>query len=139
METEQLAIMIPIFGIIFGVGTAIVAIVAMHRRRVVQVELRHRERMLALEKGLDVPPDVLLGDRESVLRRPRHLLRGLIFTFVGIALTLMLHDTSNDPENRIGYVFIAVGLAYLIYYGIEGRRESQAAGVLDAPASEPPR
>ena len=44
--------MIPIFGIVFGVGVAIVSIVVNHREKVKRAELRHRERIVALEKGL---------------------------------------------------------------------------------------
>ena len=57
METDIMALMIPIFGIVFGVGVAIVTIVTAHREKVKRAELRHRERLAAIEKGIELPPD----------------------------------------------------------------------------------
>ena len=65
MDEEMLALIIPIFGIVFGVGVAIVAIVAGHRESVKRAELRHRERMAALEKGIELPPEPDFDARTS--------------------------------------------------------------------------
>jgi hypothetical protein len=51
MAIEQMALLIPILGIVLGVGVAIVAIIASHREKQKRAELRHRERIAAIEKA----------------------------------------------------------------------------------------
>ena len=86
--TEDLmALLIPIFGIVFGVGVAIVSIVAGHRERVKRAELRHRERIAALEKGIELPPE---PDFDAGNKRAGSLKSGLMGVFVGIVLYFAL-------------------------------------------------
>ncbi len=56
-----------------------------------------------------------------------YLLRGLIWLGVGIALSAS--DSFFGTGNRMfGWIAAAVGVAYLIYYGLEGRREGPPPG-----------
>ncbi len=57
MEVEIMALMIPIIGIIFGIAIAFAAITYGHREKLKRAELRHRERMAAIERGIEVPPE----------------------------------------------------------------------------------
>ncbi len=57
MAIELLALFIPIITIVLGVAIAIVWIVTAHRQKVQRFEMRHRERMAAIEKGLELPPE----------------------------------------------------------------------------------
>jgi hypothetical protein len=135
MEPAILGVMIPIIAIVLGMTTAIVSIVAGHRQRVQRAELRHRERLAAIEKGLEIPPDP--ADAEPVsMRRPRYLLRGLIFLFVGLTVTGAMWQLAGDIPYLFGLVPAAVGLGYLVFYFVEGRHEAQAARA--AQASPPP-
>jgi hypothetical protein len=121
-------IVIPVVSIVLGITMVIVAIVSKHRRQIRELDNRHRERMAAIEKGLDLPPDPTV-DRAVANERPRYrragsdyLLRGLIWAGVGIALSAS--DSFFGSGNRMfGWIALAVGAAYLIYYALEGRRE----------------
>jgi len=125
--------MIPILAIVLGIGLGVVQVIASHRQRVQRAEHRHRERIAAIDKGLDLPldpPEPLLDPRRM---RPRYLLRGLILVFVGATLTLALWQTDGIQQNWLyGLIPAGVGIAYLIYYFLEGRREA-AGGLPTAP------
>ncbi len=101
--------------------------VSSHRRRSQALEQRHRERMAAIEKGIELPPDA--NDLEAQLElakamhRPRYLLRGLVLSGVGLALLLFWHGPSDDLFRNAGWVVLAIGLATLTCYVIEGRKE----------------
>ena len=76
-------------------------------------QMLHQERMMAIEKGLPVPPDYL--DR---LPRRRPYVRGL--TFAGLGIGLMVFGWINAMEDGdwdllgIGVVFLCIGLGMLI-------------------------
>ncbi len=127
-------IVIPLVSIVLGILMIIVAIVTKHRRQMQELDNRHRERMAAIEKGLDLPPDPVV-ERTAAAERSRgyrragsdYLLRGLIWLGVGIALSVS--DNFFGTGNRMfGWIAAAVGVAYLIYYGLEGRREGPPPG-----------
>lgn len=127
MNEGHIALLIPIFGIVFGVAVAIVAIVAAHRARVARLEHRHRERLAALDKGLELPPDGLDPELDPATRRPRYLLRGLVWLFAGLGFTFFLYRVADADVSTLGLMPTGIGLAYLIFYFVEGRRESAAA------------
>ena len=127
-------IVIPLVSIVLGILMIIVSIVTKHRRQMQELDNRHRERMAAIEKGLDLPPDTVV-ERAAAVERSRgyrragsdYLLRGLIWLGVGIALSVS--DNFFGTGNRMfGWIAAAVGVAYLIYYGLEGRREGPPPG-----------
>src|SRR5262245_21406282 len=122
MNEDLVALLIPIFGIVFGVGVAIVAIVAGHREKLKRAELRHRERMTALEKGIELPPD---PDLEATGKRTGSLKSGRAGLFLGIVLYFALREVTDGEVAIFGLVPAAIGLANLISYFIEGRRNSQ--------------
>jgi len=134
MDPAVIGVMIPIIAIIFGVGIGVVWVIAAHRQRMQRADFRHRERLAAIDKGLELPPDPMDADPNATARRPRHLLRGLVLLLVGLALTAALGQTGSE-----GYLFglipAAAGLGYLLYYIIEGRHEA-ARALGDTP---PPR
>jgi hypothetical protein len=127
-------IVIPLVSIVLGILMIIVSIVTKHRRQMQELDNRHRERMAAIEKGLDLPPDAVV-ERAAAVERSRsyrragsdYLLRGLIWLGVGIALSAS--DSFFGTGNRVfGWIALAVGAAYLIYYSLEGRREGPPPG-----------
>jgi hypothetical protein len=126
VNTETIAVLIPIFGIVFGVGVAIVAMLTEYRRRRTIIELHHKERMAAIEKGVDVPPlpDAFLQGKGG--GRPRYLLRGLVWLFVGVGIFFALGAVAGQDEGMLGLIPAGVGLAYLIYYFVEGRGAAPA-------------
>ena len=122
--------MIPIVAIVLSVGLPlsipIVFLVLSYRKRRRLMELHHVERMAAIERGMEIPPlpmDVL--DLPPAHRRSA-LLPGLIWLFVGLALTVGLYEW-NDFGGFAGFsvwglVPTGVGIAYLIYYFVEDRK-----------------
>jgi hypothetical protein len=69
--------LIPIVALIVAFGIASVSLHFNNRTR----ELRHRERLSALEKGIDLPPDPVRGPNA-------YLLRGLIWLFIGLGISI---------------------------------------------------
>lgn len=124
MQTEILGIMIPLSAVILGISAAIVGIVSRHRQMLQRTDLRHKERMAALEKGIDLPPD----PPEMDVRRPRFLLKGLVWSFTGAAVYVALDALAGAEEAKLGLIPVAVGLAYLVYYAVQGRKEERPAG-----------
>ena len=82
--------LIPIFGILLGIGGPAVVIIVWfslnyHKRRKL-MELHHTERMAAIERGMEIPPlPIELIDGRSTRRRSS-LLPGLVWFFIGLAM-----------------------------------------------------
>ena len=127
MEVEVVAVLIPIFGIVFGIGIAAIAIIARHRQDLQRNELRHKERLAALEKGIELPPDPV-PENGSGPRRSNALRSGLIGLFVGVVLYFALDELLDHDMALFGLLPAAVGLANLIYWFIEGHRKSNGNG-----------
>jgi len=127
MDPQIIGVMIPIVAIVMGIGLAMLEVVSSHRRRSQALEQRHRERMAAIEKGIELPPDA--NDPEAQLelakamRKPRYLLRGLILTGIGGALLASWSGPSDDVIRSLAWVVTAIGVATLVYHAFEGRKE----------------
>ena len=116
-----LGLLIPIVTVTVSLGALIVWIVVWHRRRMHEVDCRHKERMAAIDKGLELPPEST-PQPEQMQPRSRYLLRGLIWLGVGLAITFGGHDWLRAPMGGSGWIAVAVGAAYLVFYLVEGRR-----------------
>jgi hypothetical protein len=120
LETQLLALMIPIVAIVMGIGLAMLGLVFDYRRKREMYELQHKERMAAIEKGMEVPP--LAADFVQVRKRPATpgelLRRGLILLFVGLALVVAMSYEEHELS-WWGLLPAAVGLAYLVSYFVE--------------------
>ena len=126
-----LGLMIPIIAIIMGIGIGMLAIYLGYCKRKQVFALYHQERMAAIEKGVECPPwpDRLLAD-EAASSSPsprRHLLKGLVWLFIGLAASVAVYATFDLSHALFGLIPIGIGLAHLIYYAVEGRREAEAA------------
>jgi hypothetical protein len=122
--------LIPIFGIVIPIGGGLAALVVWltlnyHKRRKL-MELHHTERMAAIERGMEIPPlpIELIDGRSTPKRRRTALLPGLVWFFIGLAVTVgaLANSDSADIPVFIGLIPLGIGLAYLIYYFIEGRK-----------------
>ena len=127
MDVEVVAVLIPIVGIIFGIGIAAISIIARHRQELQRTELRHKERLAALEKGIDLPPDPVI-ETAAGPRRGNLLRSGLIGLFVGVVLYFAIDRVADSDVALFGLLPAAVGLANLIYWFIEGHRKSSGNG-----------
>lgn len=109
---------VPVTAIVMTMLVAAVAIYAGYRSK----EFRHRERMTAMEKGIDLPADPITGPNF-------YLLRGLVWLFIGIGFAIFLVVMSfadPDPETRaaaaLGLIPAGVGVAYLVVYRAENKK-----------------
>jgi uncharacterized protein DUF6249 len=118
-----MALSIPLLSVAVSVTALIVWIVVSYRRGKHEIDCRHRERMAAIEKGLELPPESL-PQPEQMPPRSRYLLRGLIWLGVGLAMTFGGRDWLQAPMGGSGWIAVAVGVAYLIFYFAEGRKMS---------------
>jgi hypothetical protein len=121
MSADIVALLIPILGVTLTGGALIFWILVWHRRRVHELDCRHKERMAAIEKGLELPPESL-PQPAQMPPRARYLLRGLIWLGVGLALTFAVRDWFGAETGGLGWIGVAVGAAYLIFYFVEGRK-----------------
>ena len=135
---DVLALLIPILSVTVSLGALIVWIVVWYRRRVHEIDCRHKERMAAIERGIDLPPEPV-PQPEQMPPRSRYLLRGLIWLGIGLAITFGGRDWLRAPMGGSGWIAVAVGAAYLIFYLVEGRKapvpksETPASGTDQTP------
>ena len=99
MDVEQMALMIPIFGIVLGIAVAIVAIVASHREKVSRAEFRHRERIAALEKGIELPPD---PPEPEIDRKIGSLKNGVMGVLIGVVLYFAIREVADASVALFG-------------------------------------
>lgn len=125
-----LPFMIPIIAIIMGIGVAMLAIWTDYNRKREMFELHHKERLLAIERGMEVPqlpPELFQEDGKATA--PSDLLRrGLIWMLVGIALMVAIALNRSLAAAAWGLIPAAVGLAYLISYRFAGPKPPSAPG-----------
>lgn len=124
MDIEVLALLIPISMIVLGAAIAVVVIVTGHRRRVLRNESRHRERMAALDKGMELPPDP--AEAESAGKPGGGLRSGIGGILVGVVLYLALRGVADEDVALFGLIPAAVGLASLVSYIVESRKNGGA-------------
>lgn len=120
---DNLALLIPILGIVMPLSIPIVWIVLNYRKRRRLMELHHAERMAAIERGMDIPPLPVELIGGSGPRRRSALLPGLIWFFIGLAVLIGTFQVDSDIPLIGGLIPLGVGLAYLIYYFVEGKKE----------------
>ncbi|HMA75876.1 MAG TPA: DUF6249 domain-containing protein [Candidatus Krumholzibacteriaceae bacterium] len=109
---QMLAIMIPIIVVVGTVAIIITAIILGMRQK----ELKHKETILAMEKGIDIP------EEPEEKKRPRYFsirMWGLIFTFTGIAVVLGIWAAAGILNGVWGLIPTFLGLALLMAAHLE--------------------
>jgi hypothetical protein len=120
-----MSLAIPIIAIIMGLGIAALSLVLNFRKRRHMLELYHKERLAALDKGMELPPipDAFFIEPGRSPSAHGTLLRGLIFSMTGLGVFIALRE--YQPEAAYwAFVPICLGLAFLIYYFTVGRKEA---------------
>jgi hypothetical protein len=123
MNEDVVAVFIPITAIFMSLLIPIVFSVVDYKRRKDIVEANHKERLAAIERGMEIPPlpeSFYLAMKPQ--RRSSYLLPGLVWLFVGVGLFVALGAVAGHDVQYFGLVPIGVGLALLIYYFVEGRK-----------------
>ncbi len=135
MNEDAIAVFIPLTAIFMSLLIPIVFAIVDYRRRRDIVEANHKERMAAIERGMEVPqlPESFYLSMKPA-RRSSYLLPGLIWLFVGVGLFVALGAVAGEDVRFFGLIPAGVGLAFLIYYFVEGRKLPPAsAGSPPAP------
>ncbi len=109
MDPDQLilpimGIMIPIIAVVGGVGIALAAF----RHQAKRAELEHQERMLAIEKGVPLPPTML-----PPARRRNPYVFGFILIGFGLAMMIAM-QIEGDHDWGWGLMFLLPGLGILL-------------------------
>lgn len=119
--------LIPIVAIVMGIGIGMLALWIDYRKKREIFELHHKERLLAIERGMEVPPlpDNLFGNgRDGQGAGPAdYLRRGLLWLLVGLAIGIALAINRGLESASWGLIPMAVGLAYLIFHASSPRSE----------------
>lgn len=123
--------LIPIVAIVMGIGIGMLALWVDYRKKREIFELHHKERLLAIERGMEVPPlpDNLFGNsRDARCTSPAdYLRRGLLWLLVGLAVAIALAVNRDLESATWGLIPMAVGLAYLIFHATGQRGEAPPA------------
>ena len=123
MNEEVVAVFIPIVAIIMSLSIPIVYAIVDYRRRRDIIDANHKERMAAIDRGMELPPlPESFYQSLKPARRSSYLLPGLVWLFVGIGLFIALGAVAGEEVRNFGLIPAGVGVALLIYYFVEGRK-----------------
>ncbi len=129
--TAVLGVMIPIIAIVMGIGIGMLSLLLDYRKKRDMFNLHHKERLAAIEKGMEVPPlppEFFQDGRRCKSRTPADTLRrGLVLLFVGVAISIALYNSQRDAY-LWGLVPAAVGIAQLLFYYLAGRNTPPPGG-----------
>lgn len=110
--------LIPILAVAMALGTGMLALWLDHERRMKLLELHHRERVLAMERGIELPPLPLEALSSWPGRRraagPAHRsASGLALLLGGLALGTALWLNLGREAAAWALIPVAVGIAWL--------------------------
>jgi hypothetical protein len=129
MRPEIIGVFIPIVAIIMGCSIAIVSIWAEHKRKAQVLEQNHRERLNAIEKGIELPPLPLNLTQDGNSNGPstatpaKSLRAGIMLTLIGGLLYFAIDRMGAEEVALFGLIPGAVGLANLVYAAIQWNKE----------------
>jgi hypothetical protein len=133
MDPGVIGVFIPIVAIIMGIGIGMQAIWAEHKRKSQILEQNHRERMHAIEKGIELPPlPAHLVGSGTVAAPPsaaKSLRNGIMLTLIGVLLFVAIGAASGELGPALfGLIPACVGIANLVYAAVQHKQEQGAAG-----------
>ena len=121
-----------IFGVIGVFGMPVVIVVIVFGFRLLRYNQRQRTIRLALEKGLDLSP-FLAEEAAGHLQPYRYVVRGLLWALPGLLIgagvtwSAIRHEIPPYAA-MFGWIPVAVGAAYLIFYRLGLVQNSGAGG-----------
>ncbi len=126
-KMEAMGVTIGLVSVVLGIGIAFFAIGCDFRKRRHLMNLCHKERLAALEKGLELPPypPELRGstDGQDAGGPNTGLKSGLVWLAIGIGIYWFLSSGRRGGLHpSMAAIPIGIGAAYLVYYVIEGRK-----------------
>ena len=116
--------LIPIVAIVMSLGIGMMGLWADHKRRSQMLEQLHRERMAAIEKGIELPamstdPYQDPGQAQKNAANPAKVLRSGVFMLgLGIVLYFALVTVGAEAAAVFGLIPATIGLANLAYAAV---------------------
>jgi hypothetical protein len=130
MDPGVIGVFIPIVAIIMGIGIGMLSIWSEHKRKSQLLEQNHRERMHALEKGIELPalPPNLVGysNGPATASAAKSLRSGVMLLLIGILLFFAIDVAGGREGALFGLIPAAVGIANLLYAAIQWKKEEAA-------------
>ena len=121
---------IPVVAIIMSLGFAMLALWTNHQRKSQMLQQLHRERMAAIEKGIELPPvnveEIATSSSPNTTNPARVLRSGVLLVAIGIVLYFALNESGAREAALFGLIPAAVGLANLVYAAVLFNNESKA-------------
>jgi len=132
MDPGVIGVFIPIIAIVMGIGIGMQAIWSDHKRKAQILEQNHRERMHAIEKGVEPPPlPASLVGSGTVATPPsaaKSLRNGIMLTLIGLLLFAAIMVAGGNEGALFGLIPACVGIANLVYAAVQWKQEKEARG-----------
>ncbi|OQX85141.1 MAG: hypothetical protein B6D63_02890 [Candidatus Latescibacteria bacterium 4484_7] len=112
LSPDLIALLIPILVVIGVFGTAVASIIIKGKEH----ELEHKERIIAMEKGIPIP------EPPKKEHKPRYYAArawGFVMTFLGIALFIAISVQVGVKYGVWGLLPLAIGVGLLLSAGYE--------------------
>jgi hypothetical protein len=131
MNPEIIGVFIPIVAIVFGIGIGALSIWSEHKRKSQLLEQLHKERLIALEKGIE-PPDIapglvgFLNNKPTLTPKylwPRAMRNGLWLLFGGVVLYMAINQSGGHQGATFALIPAVIGVANLIYAAVVRHQE----------------
>jgi hypothetical protein len=112
---------VPIIAIVLGIAIGMLGLWLDYLKKSRIFELHHKERLLAIERGMEVPPlppELFLNSRrdDGAGTRANSLRWGLIWLLLGAALGVAMGVNDGIEQASWALLPAAVGLAQIIFY-----------------------
>jgi len=129
MDPGVIGVFIPIIAIVMGIGIGMQYVWSEHKRKQQLLEQNHRERMHAIEKGMEPPPVpanlVGIGNGPATASAAKSLRSGIMLTLIGILLYVGIDMAGGAEGAMFGLIPAAVGVANLVYAVILWKSEKE--------------
>jgi hypothetical protein len=127
----NLVFFIPITAIVMGIGIGMLGLWTDHKRKSQMLEQQHRERMAAIEKGIELPPmsmDINANPaRPDKASNPARVLRSGVFLLsLGVVLYFALVTVGASEAAVFGLIPATIGLANLAYAAVLFNKEQKS-------------
>ena len=125
-----LPLFIPIIAIVMGIGIGMLGLFLDYQKKTRMFELHHKERLLAIERGMEVPalpPEFFTSGGKATSPRSNSLRWGMIWLGLGLALGVAMWINDGPEQASWALLPVALGLAQIGFYFVDGKGKSSAA------------
>ncbi|HMO65963.1 MAG TPA: DUF6249 domain-containing protein, partial [Verrucomicrobiota bacterium] len=113
---KAMALAIPLAAIVLGIGLVFLMVWTEYAKRRAAIEACHRERLAALEKGLEPPAfPASLWQSDDEAKKPVNsgLMSGLVLVAIGAGLAVFFSTSGSRFHPSVGAIPGALGAAFL--------------------------